>query len=141
MNDATARRLSRLHSVLFRSTGGRIGRRFVRNDMLLLTTRGRLSGRFHTRPLLYLRDGGSFVVIASWGGRDYHPDWYTNLVNQPEAQVQVGRTTLAVRARVAEGSERDRWWDQAVQAYDGYARYQRRTARSVPILVLEPLGG
>ena len=141
MKDSSARRLSRLHSWVFRATRGRIGTRLVGNDMLLLTTRGRASGRRHTTPLLYLRSGDSFVVIASWGGRDYHPDWYTNLLNQPEAQVQVGRTTVAVRARVAEGSERDRWWDQAVQAYDGYARYQRRTARSVPIVVLEPLGG
>ncbi len=65
MRDATVRRLSRLHTMLYRTTRGRVGRRLVANDMLLLTTRGRTSGKPHTVPLLYLQDGETLVVIAS----------------------------------------------------------------------------
>src|SRR5918994_5462186 len=79
MRDATARRLSRLHVLVYRLTGGRIGRRLVNNDMLLLTTCGARTGRKHTVPLLYLRDGETLVVIASWGGRPKNPHWFTNL--------------------------------------------------------------
>ena len=75
MQDATARRLSTLHRWLFRSTSGRVGKRLVNNDMLLLTTTGRRSGRLHTVPLLYLRDDSGPIVISSWGGRPHHRQW------------------------------------------------------------------
>ena len=138
MKDATARRWSRFHTALFRWSRGRVGKRLVRNDMLLLTTRGRRTKRRHTVPLLYLRAEGSFVIVASWGGRDYHPDWYANLLHEPDSRVQIRDVTLEVRARMLQGSERDHWWTQAVEAYSGYAEYQQRTSRSIPIVVLDP---
>lgn len=138
MKDVNVRRASRLHRVLYRSTGGALGRRLVDNDMLLLTTRGRHSGRPHTVPLLYLMDGDRRqVVIASYGGRPYHPDWYLNLVDQPSVEVQIRRDRFPARAHVADSSERDRWWASAVEAYEGYAEYDTRSDREIPIVFLE----
>lgn len=138
MRDATARRLSKLHSVIFRATRGRIGKRLVANDMLLLTTTGRATGESHTVPLLYLQDGPALLVIASWGGRDYHPDWYLNLVAHPAATVNVDGTKREVLARNATADERAIWWPHVLEAYRGYEGYQSRTEREIPIVFLEP---
>ena len=138
MRVGTARGLSRLHTVLFRATRGRIGKRLVANDMLLLTTTGRRSGRPHTVPLLYLRDSHRLVVFASWGGRDVHPEWYLNLVASPEAEVELPGERHRVAARTAVGEERDAWWVRALAAYDGYATYQGRTDREIPVVILDP---
>jgi len=106
--------------------------------MLLLTTTGRTSGKNHQVPLLYLPNGEGFVVIASWGGRDYHPDWYLNLLAEPAATVDIGSTTRNVTARVANAEERATWMERAQQAHSGYEEYQRRTERPIPIVFLEP---
>ena len=106
--------------------------------MLLLTTTGRRTGRRHTIPLLYLRDGSAFIVIASWGGRDYPPDWYCNLQTNPAVEVQLPETCFRARAAVLAEPERRVWWERAVAAYDGYAEYQARTGRVIPILRLTP---
>jgi len=139
VKDRTAQRLSRLHTLVYRATRGLIGRRLVGNDMLLLTTSGRTSGRPHTVPLLYLADGETLVVIASWGGRDHDPDWYRNLVANPRAQVQVRGTRSHMRARTAEPDERTEWWPRVVEAYGGYQDYQGRTERVIPVVLLEPV--
>lgn len=138
MKDATARRLSRLHTRLFRLSGGRIGKRLVANDMLLLTTTGCVSGRPHTVPLLYLRSGRRLVVFASWGGRDDHPEWYQNLVVEPAAHVELPGQSWDVVASTMEGAERDEWWRRAQAAYSGYTAYQARTDRRIPVVALEP---
>jgi deazaflavin-dependent oxidoreductase (nitroreductase family) len=138
MRDGTAKLLSRLHAGVFRLTGGAIGRRLVDNDMLLLTTSGRNTGRPHTVPLLYLRDGGAFVVFASWGGRDRHPEWYLNLVADPHATVRTEGGVHDVSARTAGGEERFRWWAVAQRAYSGYTTYQSRTDREIPVVILHP---
>jgi deazaflavin-dependent oxidoreductase (nitroreductase family) len=138
MRDATARRLSRLHRGVYRLTRGWVGRRLVRNDMLLLTTRGRRTGTPHTVPLLYVQDGDRLVVIASWGGRPHHPEWYLNLVAEPRAVVQVRSRSWAVRARTAGPAERQDWWTRVTTAYSGYLDYQARTDRVIPVVFLEP---
>ena len=138
MRDDTARRLSRLHAVVYRLTGGLLGRRLVRNDMLLLTTRGARTGRRHTVPLLYLRDGETMIVIASWGGRASNPDWYANLVSHPRATVQVRSRVVSVQARTATPAEREHWWPRIVAAYPGYRTYQSHTDRVIPVVFLEP---
>lgn len=140
MEDATVRRLSRLHRLIFKATRGAVGKRLVDNDMLLLSTRGRLTGARHTVPLLYLRDGDDYVVIASYGGRDFHPDWYLNLQSQPLVVVETRAGRIDAMARTMEGDERESWWDRVVDAYDGYATYQSRTEREIPIVALEPVG-
>lgn len=138
MRDRTAKNLSTLHTGLFRLTGGRVGRRLVDNDMLLLTTTGRRSGKTHTVPLLYLRDKEHLVVIASWGGRDHHPHWYTNLMKDPAATVQIDGRHLDVQAATADREQRARLWPQVLDAYDGYREYQNRTDREIPIVILSP---
>lgn len=138
MRDATARRLSSFHTVLYRLSGGRVGRRLVDNDMLLLTTRGRVSGRHHTIPLLYLGGPDRLVVFASWGGRADHPEWYQNLLHEPRAEVQVVAERWPVVARTAPDPDRAEWWQRAVTAYRGYAAYQARTDRQIPVVFLEP---
>lgn len=140
MRDGTAKWLSALHRSMYATTSGLIGRRLVGNDMLLLTTVGRSTGRLHTVPLLYLIDActdvRSYVVIASWGGRDHDPHWYSNLVANPAVEIRIrGRTFAASAAPLAE-PERSRWWQRAVKAYPGYQRYQARTTRLIPLVRL-----
>ncbi len=138
MHDKAAKYLSALHRVLYRATGGTIGRRLVHNDMCLLTTTGRRTGNTHTVPLLYLQDGDRLVVVASWGGRDQHPEWYLNLVEHPEASVQVLTERWPVVARTATEEERAGWWPRILTAYDGYAEYESRTDRVIPVVFLDP---
>jgi F420H(2)-dependent quinone reductase len=129
--------LGAIHVALYRLTGGKVGGRMGRAPVLLLTATGRKSGKQRTIPLLYGRDGDNLVVIASVGGAPRHPAWYLNLQGQ-EAEVQVGRERLKVRARDAEGEERERLWAQMVAVYPPYAEYQKKTTRRIPVVVLEP---
>lgn len=138
MRDRAAQTLSTLHTWVYRFSGGRIGRRLINNDMLLLTTRGRRTGRSHTVPLLYLRDGEDLVVIASWGGRPRHPHWYANLETHPHASVQVQRRRWDVVAAPMKEAERQRWWPRIVEAHHGYSAYQARTDRHIPVVRLRP---
>ncbi len=141
MRDRTAKYLSTLHRVVYRGTRGVVGRRLVDNDMCLLTTTGRRSGTEHTVPLLYLRDRERLVVIASWGGRDQHPEWYMNLQADPAAAVQVLGDRWRVTARTATATERATWWPKVVDAHDGYAEYASLTDREIPVVFLEPTNG
>ena len=138
MKDSAVRRWSRFHTYVYRGTRGRLGRRLVDNDMLLLTTVGHVTGRAHTVPLLYLRDGGRLVVIASFGGRPDHPAWYHNLVARPEVTVQVAEQRMLMTAVTATPGEREVWWPRIEAAYDGYTAYQSRTDRVIPVVFLEP---
>ncbi len=136
MRDVTARRLSAIHRGVYRATAGAVGRRLVGNDMVLLTTRGRRTGRSHTVPLLGLPDGADIVVVASWGGRDTHPEWYLNLLAEPAVEIQRGNRRDAAVAVPMEEPERDRWWERAVAAYPGYETYEQRTKRLIPVVRL-----
>lgn len=138
MLDRTVRTLSRLHAIVYRATGGMIGRRLVDNDMLLLTTKGALTGSEHTVPLLFLRDDDRLVVVASYGGRPDHPQWYRNLVAHPEATVRIGRTLANVSASTMGATDRARWWPRVVEAFGDYATYQSRTEREIPLVWLDP---
>lgn len=138
MRDVTVRRLSRLHTWLYRLTRGAVGRRLVRNDMLLLTTYGVRTGREHTVPLLFLCDQHRLAVIASYGGRPRHPQWFHNVMARPEALVQVRSECWQVRARVASAAEREEWWPRVLAAYHGYRVYQSHTDRVIPVVFLEP---
>ncbi len=140
MKDSAVRRWSSVHARLYEMTGGRLGSRLVDNDMLLMTTTGRETGRDHTVPLLYLKDGERLVVIASYGGRPSHPDWFRNLLVDPLVWVRIGGRTIETVARVAEPEEHGVWWPRVVEAYSDYAVYQTRTDRLIPIVFLEPVG-
>ena len=126
-----------VHNALYRLSGGKLGGRVMKVPILLLTVRGRKSGKQRTTPLMYGRDGANLVLVASVGGAPKHPAWYLNLQGQ-EAEVQVGRERRRVRARDAEGEERERLWAQMVEAYPTYAEYQKKTSRRIPVVVLEP---
>jgi F420H(2)-dependent quinone reductase len=130
--------LSALHRAVFRASRGVVGRRLVHNDMCLLTTTGRRSGRAHTVPLLYLEDSSAVVVIASYGGRDHHPEWYLNLLAEPLAVLQVRSQRRPVVARTADAAERARWWPRVVAAHGDYAAYQAHTSREIPVVFLDP---
>ena len=135
----TIKALSAFHTLLYRATRGRLGRRLARHDILLLTTTGRASGRPHTVPLLYLREESGLVVIASFAGHDRHPAWYLNLQAHPRAEVQIEGERFAVAARQATPEERPRLWARALAEHPGYAGYQGRTTRLIPVVVLRPL--
>lgn len=139
MNDRLVKTLSQLHTAIFRVTDGRIGRRLVDNDMLLLTTIGARTGRPHTVPLLYLRVGERVVVIASYGGRPDNPQWYENLCSNERAEVRIAGDRFDVVASTMEGDDRSAWWPKVVDAYDDYAAYQRRTEREIPLVWLDPV--
>lgn len=130
--------LWRFHRWGYRASDGGLGGRIVGMPVLLLTTTGRRSGRPRTTALTYLPDGRNLVIIASNGGAQQHPAWFLNLRAHPQAAVQVGKDRIAVRAHETAGEERDRLWIRAVRAYGGYAVYQSRTARTIPVIVLEP---
>jgi deazaflavin-dependent oxidoreductase (nitroreductase family) len=106
--------------------------------MLLLTTTGRRTGKPHTVPLLYLRDGDQVVVIASWGGRDNDPEWYKNLVVEPTVHVQIEGERQAMQAATAGAERRSALWSRVLEAYDGYGIYQSRTDRVIPVVLLTP---
>jgi deazaflavin-dependent oxidoreductase (nitroreductase family) len=106
--------------------------------VLLLTTTGRRSGKARTTPLTFFRDGANLVVIASNGGADRPPDWSLNLQQNPRAVVELGANKLTVRARTASVEERERLWAGITATYSGYARYQKKTARQIPVLILTP---
>jgi deazaflavin-dependent oxidoreductase (nitroreductase family) len=137
MKDSRVRFLSRLHRATFAATGGRIGRRLVGNDMLLLTTTGRRTAKPHTVPLLYLREGDRYVVIASFGGRPYHPAWYLNLNAKPLVEVQVGNRRFSANASTASPEERSVWWPRIAGAYRGYSEYAKRTDRTIPVVFID----
>jgi deazaflavin-dependent oxidoreductase (nitroreductase family) len=131
--------LAALHRGVFRLSRGRIGGRVGKNLVLLLTTRGRRSGRERTIPLLYFDDDGDYVLIASNGGATQHPAWYLNLQAQPAATVQVGSERVAVQAEdVVDPDERARLWEQATEGYASYDSYATKTDRTIPVVRLRP---
>ena len=128
-----------LHVTLYRLTNGRIGGRFIAGSpILLLTTTGRKTGKRRTRPLAYVRDGDRFVLCASNGGSPTHPGWYHNLCASGRAEIQVSAERLAVRARTADPAERGRLFPRFVEMYEGYGRYEDKTRRQIPLVLLTP---
>jgi F420H(2)-dependent quinone reductase len=131
-------RLTAGHIRLYRAPGGRLGHRVPGlPPMLLLDHVGAKSGTRRTVPLLYIEDGPNIVIVASKGGHPKHPAWFHNLRANPDTTVQIGPERRAVHARIADDEERARLWPKAVAAYGDYRRYQQRTGREIPLLILE----
>jgi F420H(2)-dependent quinone reductase len=124
---------------MYRMTGGLLGQSSSVGPMLLLTTTGRRSGQARTVPLLYMEDGGRFVVVGSNGGRPQPPAWLLNLTANPHADVQVGRLWHRVQAEILHGAARGDLWTRLGQFYAGWAHYQTLTDRSIPVVVLTPV--
>ena len=127
------------HVLTYRATHGLVGHRVPGMPaMLLLDHVGAKSGKRRTTPLVYVPDGDDVVIVASKGGHPRNPAWFHNLRAHPDTAVQVGSERRPVHARVATSEERKRLWPRVVDAYSGYAGYQRRTEREIPLVILEP---
>ena len=133
------RRLMSAHTTAYRLTGGLIGHRFPgAPPSLLLEHVGAKTGTRRTSPLAYTKDGKNLILVASKGGYPRNPAWFHNLLAHPDTTIQVGTERRPVRARVATAAERKRMWPLVVSNYGGYEDYARRTAREIPLVVLEP---
>ena len=121
----------------FRANGGKVGGNFQDAPLLLLHTTGAKTGQERVVPVVYQTVGDDFVVFASKAGAPTHPDWYRNLVADPRATIEVGTETIEVKARVAEGDERARIWSRQKELMPGFAEYEQKTSREIPVVVLE----
>ena len=126
------------HVRRYRETNGEVGHIWRRGSkILLLTTRGRRTGKPSTTPLIYEDADGAYVIVASNGGAREHPGWYRNLVKEPRVEVQVKGDVFSASARTATGTDRERLWKLAAQQWPDYNAYQKRTDRQIPVVVLQ----
>ncbi|GAA4522701.1 nitroreductase family deazaflavin-dependent oxidoreductase [Nonomuraea ferruginea] len=123
----------------FRANGGKVGGYFEGADLLLLTTTGAKSGRQVTSPVMYLEDGGRLVVIASKAGADDNPAWFHNLRATPEVKVEIGTEEFQAEASVVDRQERDRLYARMVEKAPGFADYETKTTRVIPVITLNRL--
>ena len=128
--------MSLFHRVMYRLSRGRIGGRIGKAPLLLLTTTGRKTGKQRTTPLIYVRRGDHFAVVASNAGDDKSPAWWMNLTANPAGTIQVRGARHQVTARQAEPAERTALFPEFVAIYRAYADYERRTARAIPVVIL-----
>jgi F420H(2)-dependent quinone reductase len=124
---------------IYRLSKGSLGNRMGRQSVLLLHTMGRKSGKQYVTSLSYYRDGNSYLVVASNWGKEQHPDWYNNLMHQPQTTIQVGARTLNVNAHSAKDEEYQRLWVLVTQKNEQYIQYQSGMNRKIPIVVLTPI--
>ena len=130
--------VGRIHTKLYTASGGRIGARLAGLPMLLLTTVGRRSGELRTTPLPYLLEGDNFVTVGSNGGAERDPAWWLNLQADPDARIQLRDRHCGVRAHRAVGDERARLWPRLKEFNPNWRRYERKTSRELPVVVLTP---
>ena len=128
-----------IHRALFNASKGRIFGKAFGMPLIELVTIGRRSGKARATMLsVPIIDGDRLVLVASFGGDDRHPAWYLNLRTNPEVRVTIAGSTRTMIARIATGEERDELWPQITSVFEGYARYQERTERPIPVIILEP---
>jgi deazaflavin-dependent oxidoreductase (nitroreductase family) len=124
----------------FRANSGRVGGMFEGKTLLLLHSVGAKSGLEHVNPVAYIADGDALVIIASKGGAPNNPDWYYNLLAHPQVTVEVGTEKFQVQAAVAPEPERTRLYAKMVEMMPGFADYEKRTTRVIPVFVLTKIG-
>ena len=123
----------------FRAHDGRVGGRFEGSPLLLLHTTGARSGQERVNPVMYRDLGeGRVAVFASYAGLDVNPAWFHNLVAEPRVSAEIGTGTREFLARVTSGEERRAIWEQQKTAYPGFAGYEAKTTREIPVVVLDP---
>lgn len=120
-------------------TGGKKGHLYHGMPTLLLTTRGRLSGKLRRTALIYAQDGERYVLAASNGGASEHPSWYLNLLEHPGVDVQVGPNSFPARARVAPADEKPDLWGRMISIFPRYERYRKEAGRDIPVVIVERL--
>ncbi len=128
-----------LNVLVYQLSRGKLSSRMAGYSILLLHTRGNKSGIAHTTPLTYFRDGEKYLLVASNWGRKHNPGWYYNLLHQPEATIQVKDQLLAVVAHPAVGAEYAQLWKTVTSRNNFYIRYQKKTSRHIPVMVLMPV--
>ncbi len=128
---------------LYESSGGTQGTtlRDTGLPVVIVTNLGARSGKLRKTPLMRVEHEGCYAAVASQGGAPTHPTWYANLLANPHVEVQDGPRKQDMLAREVHGEEREQWWARAVAAFPPYARYQEKTERTIPVLVLEPMNG
>ena len=140
LTDFGHRMLNHVHRGVLAISGGRVGARLGSMPVVELHTIGRASGRRRSVLLTApIHEGGTYVLVASKGGDPRHPEWYANLVAHPVVELTVDGRTSRMRARTATPEERAELWPRIVREYRGYAGYQRRTSREIPVVLCEPL--
>lgn len=122
----------------FRANGGKVGGQFEGAPLLLLHTTGAKSGQERVSPVMYQDLGDAIAVFASKAGAPDNPDWYHNVLANPEVTAEIGEGTRSFRARIAEGDERTRIWEKQKADYPGFAEYEAKTDRQIPVVVLDP---
>lgn len=130
------RLLARVHVLVYRASGGRLLARLAGMPVVLLTTTGRRSGRPRTVPLTAIPHGDALLLVGSFGGSDEPPGWFVNLRARPQATIRLGGARWPVAARVVSPEERAHLWPIVIRANPGYARYQERTRRTIPVVRL-----
>jgi deazaflavin-dependent oxidoreductase (nitroreductase family) len=139
LTDVQMRTVTALHRSVLRLSGGRILASFGSMPVVQLHTTGRKSGQRRTTMLTApVIDGDRYVLVASKGGDDRNPVWYLNLVANPDVELTVGGRSIPMRARTATAEEKTELWPRIVSAYRGYAGYQRKTERDIPVVICEP---
>jgi len=122
----------------FRANGGKVGGPFEGAPVLLLHTTGARTGQERVNPMMYQKVPGGYAVFASKGGAPTNPDWYHNLLAHPRVAAEIGADTVELTARVADAQAREPIWAAQKRAYPGFADYERRTTRQIPVVILEP---
>ncbi len=139
-SDFALKSMNAVHRTMLKLSCGRVGWKAMDMPVIELTTTGRKSGQKRSVLLTSpVQEGDSYVIVASKGGEDTHPAWFLNLRDDPAVEVTVKGTTTPMHARVASADERQRLWPQITAKYRGYAGYQRRTSREIPVVLLEPV--
>jgi deazaflavin-dependent oxidoreductase (nitroreductase family) len=123
---------------LYEESGGTEGTTLQGKPVIILTSKGRHTGKIRKTPLMRVEHDGQYAVVASLGGAPRHPVWYYNLVANPDVTLQDGPNVHDLRARRIDGEEKATWWARAVAAWPAYDDYQKRTERVIPVFVLEP---
>jgi deazaflavin-dependent oxidoreductase (nitroreductase family) len=122
----------------FRANGGKVGGPFQGAPILLLHTHGAKTGSERVNPMMYRELDGGYAVFASKAGAPTNPDWYHNLVANPQVQAEIGTETVPLTARVAGDEEREPIWSAQKAAYPGFEDYEKKTSRKIPVVILEP---
>jgi deazaflavin-dependent oxidoreductase (nitroreductase family) len=124
----------------YEASGGAEGATLEGKPVVILTTKGRRSGKLRKTPLMRVEHEGSYAVVASLGGAPKHPVWYFNLLEHPHVELQDGAQVHELRAREVHDDEKRRWWERATEVWPSYDDYQASTDREIPVVVLEPSG-
>jgi deazaflavin-dependent oxidoreductase (nitroreductase family) len=139
LKDAIAKTITTVHRFVYDVSKGKVAGTTAGMPVIKLTTIGRKSGQPRTTMLTTpLEEADNVVLVASYGGDDRDPMWYSNLVANPDVEVVIGGSHRKMHARVAEGDERTRLWESLTAQHANYAGYQRKTSRQIPVVVLEP---